>query len=472
MAEITKPVTRAIVEDFAADIRAQRVDTAKPSKTVINFRSDYIDKHERTVWQVPIELLRFRKDNGRIASDVLDYQGNIGVLDETDDKSQESLRKFLDHKDPEKTVSLRKSIMHGGQREPAIITCDGFLINGNRRKMVIDQLKSDFPEDDRYPFMKVVILPGLNEPGGPPSLVEIEKLENRYQLQSDGKSEYYGFDRALSMKRKIELGLSLEEQLRDDPRYAELTGAKLKDEVSSFEKKYLTPLDCVDRYLRQFGREGQYLTVSAGITDKEGRWQSFVDYSNTLSRYFKSEKKRLEYRIQEEEIGEIEEAAFDIIRLRYLRDMPKAHIVMRNLAKYCRTPDGKQEIKKIARKVESRLSKAECVDESNRPLGREKVDAQWATKNQREILYHLKKAIRSHEALAEKETPLTLLEAAHKKLTHKDMDLSTMLVSDFERARTLATKIQEKASELESEIYQLKKKYKKLTNQEHDSPVD
>ena len=106
--------------------------------------------------------------------------------------------------------------MHGGQREPAFITCDGFLINGNRRKMVIDQLKSDFPEDDRYPFMKVVILPGLNEPGGPPSLVEIEKLENRYQLQSDGKSEYYGFDRALSMKRKIELGLSLEEQLRDD----------------------------------------------------------------------------------------------------------------------------------------------------------------------------------------------------------------------------------------------------------------
>ena len=32
MTEITKPVTRAIIKDFAADIRAQRVDTAKPSK--------------------------------------------------------------------------------------------------------------------------------------------------------------------------------------------------------------------------------------------------------------------------------------------------------------------------------------------------------------------------------------------------------------------------------------------------------
>ena len=239
------------------------------------------------------------------------------------------------------------------------------------------------------------------------------------------------------MKRKIELGLSLEEQLRDDPRYAELTDAKLKDEVSSFEKKYLTPLDCVDRYLRQFGREGQYLTVSAGISDKEGRWQSFVDYSNTLSRYFQSEKKRLEYDIEEEDIGEIEEAAFDIIRLRSLPDLPKAHMIMRNLPKYCRTRDGKREIKKIARKVEPLLLPTECVDESKQPLTREEVDAKWATKNLQDIVYHLKKAVRSHEAQAEKETPLTLLEAAHKKLTHKDMDLSTMAVSDFEKARTL-----------------------------------
>ena len=466
MAEITKPATRVIIEDFAAEIRAKRVKTAKPSKEVINFRSDYTDKHEREVWQVPIELLRFRKDNGRIASDVLDHQGNIGILNETDDEAQHALRKFLTGKDPEKDVTLRKSIMHAGQRDPAIITCDGFLINGNRRKMVIDQLKSEFPEDERYAFMKVVILPGEGDPGGSPNLVEIEKLENRYQLQSDGKSEYYGFDRALSIKRKIELGLSIEEQLRDDPRYAGLTRADLKKEVSNCQENYLKPLECVDRYLKQFGRAKQYLTVSAGITDKEGRWQSFVDYGSTCSRDFESEKKRLEYGIKEEEIGEIEEAAFDIIRLRLLPDMPKVHVIMRNLAKYCRTPDGKREIKTIARKVEPRLSETECVDESGQPLERVAVDAKWAAKNKQQIVYRLKKAIRSHEALAEKETPLTLLDAAHKKLTHKDMDLSTMKTGDFGKARELVGLIQEKASSLESEIYQLKKNFKKLIDGE------
>ena len=225
MAEITKPVTRVIIDDFAAEIRAKRAKTAKPSKEVINFRSDYTDKYEREVWQVPIELLRFRKDNGRIASDVLDYESNTGVLDERDDEDQRTLSEFLRGKDPEKTEILRKSIMHGGQRDPAIITCDGFLINGNRRKMVIDQLKSDFPENERYAFMKMVILPGEGDPGGPPSLVEIEKLENATSYRAMASRSTTVLIVPYQSSVRSTLGLSLEEQLRDDPRYAGLTSA-------------------------------------------------------------------------------------------------------------------------------------------------------------------------------------------------------------------------------------------------------
>ena len=53
------------------------------------------------------------------------------------------------------------------------------------------------------------------------------------------------------------------------------------------------------------------------------------------------------------------------------------------------------------------------------------------------------------------------MEAAHKKLIHKDMDLSTIKVGDFDKARNLATRIQRRASELESEIYQSKKNFKR-----------
>src|SRR5208283_1829908 len=173
-------------------------------------------------------------------------------------------------------------------------------------------------------------------------------IENRYQLQSDGKSEYYGFDRAISIRRKIELGLSLGDQLRDDPRFAGVTASELKKAVKDYEKQYLEPLGCIDRYLKQFRREGQYRTISAGMSDSQGRWQAFTDYyAYTYSRYFDNAKRRIELGIEEDEIGSIEEAAFDIIRLRTIPDMGKAHAIMRDLPKYCGTKEGKREILRI-----------------------------------------------------------------------------------------------------------------------------
>jgi hypothetical protein len=459
---ITKPVTREIIDDFAKEIHDRRLHTAKPSKTVINFRTDIKDGIERDVWRVPIGILRYRKDNGRIASDILDHETNIGPLDEKDDEAQALIAKFLEEKDPEKTAALRSSIMHAGQSEPAIITCDGFLINGNRRKMVMDRLHEQSAENDSYAYMKAVILPGKGEEGGPPTLLEIEKLENRYQLQNDGKSEYYGFDRALSIKRKMELGLTLEDQLRDDPRFVGATQKQIEKAVNEYEKQYLKPLECVERYLKQFKREGQYRTISHGMSDPEGRWQAFIDYSDTYSRCFNNPKQRIELSIEEDEIGDIEEAAFDIIRLRTIPDMPKVHQIMRYLPKYCGTKEGKREVLKIAKEVEPVLPRDKCLDKDGNPLDMTGVDARWAATFRQPIIYHIKKARDSHESKKEKETPLDLMDAAYKKLTHEDMDLSAIAVDDFEKARKLAVSIRDRAHELESEIYHYEKEFRKL----------
>lgn len=102
MPAITKPVTREIIDDFAKEVREKRMQTAKPSREVINFRTDIRDGIERTIWRVPIEILRYRKDNGRIASDVMDHQRNVGILHETDDEAQAEVARFLEQKDPEK----------------------------------------------------------------------------------------------------------------------------------------------------------------------------------------------------------------------------------------------------------------------------------------------------------------------------------------------------------------------------------
>lgn len=468
MGSITKPETRQIIDDFAKEVSAKRMQTAKPSQAVINFRTDIKDGIERPIWRVPIEILRYRKDNGRISSDVMHHERNIGILPETDDRAQAEIAKFLKQKDPERTDTLSRSIRHAGQLEPAIITCDGFLINGNRRKMVMDQLRVQVPEDENLAYMKCVILPGKDDEGGPPTILEIEKLENRYQLQSSGKSEYYGFDRALSIKRKMDIGLSLEEQLRDDPQYAGATKAALDKAIRECQKNYLRPLECVDRYLKQFRREGQYRAISAGKGDPEGRWQAFIDYSQTYSKYFLNPKERIKLGIEEDEIGAIEEAAFDIIRLRTVPEMPKVHMIMRALPKYCRTKEGKKEITKIADEVEPALPQSDCFDNEGNPLSAADIDARWASKHKQPITYHLKKASKTHETQREKETPLELLQAAYKKLTHDNMDLSAITYSDFKKARELVVNINARADELEHELYQHEKALQKLTRTSHD----
>ena len=464
MPALTKPVTREIIDDFAKEITQRKSSSARPSKTVINFRNDFAIKHERELVQVPLNLLRFRKENGRIASDVLDYENTNASLDESDKDVQILLGGFLRRKDPEKTDILYKNILHSGQLEPAIITCDGFLINGNRRKMVMDRLRLDRPDDERFQYMNVVILPGQRDDGGPPTLLEIEKLENRYQLQSEGKSEYYGFDRALSIRRKIAIGLSLEEQISDDPQYARATKAEIQKAIRDINKNYLDPLKCVDRYLRQFKRENQYHTVSSRMGDREGRWQAFLDYSNTYSTKFSNARYLLENDIEEDEIGELEEAAFDIIRLREVPDMPKVHKIMRDLHKYCSNHEGKKEIVNIGRKVEPVLSIEEQFEdlEQKIPLSRQDADARWSANNKEAITFHLKRASKNYVAQREKETPIGLLEAALKKLRHNDMDLSTISARDYNKARTLTTNIQNEAQTLQKEIFDLGKKQKKF----------
>lgn len=141
MSKLMTDSPRNIVVDFAAMINEKKRSPKKPDEWVINFRNEQKEGKARKVFLVPIDILRFRKDNGRIASDVLSYERLNGPLKEDSKEGQVIIADFLQKKDPEKTNELLRSIQNDGQREPAIITCDGFLINGNRRKLVLDKLE-------------------------------------------------------------------------------------------------------------------------------------------------------------------------------------------------------------------------------------------------------------------------------------------------------------------------------------------
>jgi ParB/Sulfiredoxin domain len=443
---------REIIEDFAKDIARRKEPGNSPEKTVIEFRNDRQrgKAGERDICLIPTDLLRFRKYNGRIASDISSYEKIHGVLDESLNPTQEIIKEFLLKKDTENNLKLSKSIEHSGQIEPAIITCDGFLINGNRRKMTLDELGIS--------TMKVVILPGKLDEGGPPTNKEIEQIENRYQLQSDGKSEYTNFDRAISIQRKIQAGLSLKDQLLDDPSHSGLTDKEFSKVLKKYEDEFLGPLNCIDRYLEDLGRSEMYDNISEGKADRDGRWYSFIPYYQ-LYKQLRDEKSRIKLEVEEDEIGDIEDMAFKIIRKKNFPDNLKLMQVIRKIPRILKNGDAKKELMKIqAGTIELNRSELNADD------GFKTIDNKWGKKNGELIIGRVKVAIQRVEHKKELETTLTLLEDALKKLNHENMDPDTLDIGKLDQAFKKSKVIQERAGELESEFWERKKKLKKLLN--------
>lgn len=463
MDPIKKDVAREIIDDFAKEIAACKRPGPKPQKAVIDFRTEQKDGFEREVYYVPIGLLRYRKDNGRISSDVLHYEKEHGILDEKSEQAQKIIRGFLEQKDREKTEVLMRTLEHEGQRDPAIVTCDGFLINGNRRKMALERLQDKHKGNSQFADMRVVILPGKGDPGGPPTQLEIEEIENRYQLQSEGKAEYYAFDRALSIRRKIEYGMSLEHQLRDDPNYAGLDEKKFKEAVTKAKAEYLKPLECIDRYLANLGKEDLYSIISMGMADREGRWQAFYDYSKSVYQKLEDDKQRMKLGIEEDEIGDIEDAAFKIIRMREIPDMPKVHMIIRNFSKWISNDKSKRELIKLV-DIEPELLYEETIDENGDECTPRVIDQRWAKKHKTKVTKHVKDARNLYERRKEKETPIDLLKNALKQLNHENMEPANVEISNYAEAMKIAREIQDRANEIEHEFYGYQKQLKNLTH--------
>jgi hypothetical protein len=318
--------------------------------------------------------------------------------------------------------------------------------------------------------MKAVILPGIGEEGGAPTLLEIEEIENRYQLQSEGKAEYYAFDRALSMRHKISIGMTLEEQLRDDPIYANLEPKEFKKAVQKFQDDYLNPLGCVDRYLSNLRREGLYSTISKGLGDPEGRWQAFLDYYNCVYKKISNPKERMELGIEEDEIGKIEDVAFKTIRMRQLQGLPsinKVHHAMRQLIKWLPIESSKKELFKLT-DIELEWPEEESFDESGRPYSHRTIDQLWSQKNGPKINAQLIKAINNFEHKKDQETPINLLKTAFQKLTHESMKPDYIKLPDIPKAMHLAEEIEKRARELVREFYNYQKEYDKLKEKHKD----
>ncbi|MDF1676373.1 MAG: hypothetical protein P1U44_11715, partial [Vicingaceae bacterium] len=315
-------------------------------------------------------------------------------------------------------------------------------------------------QDSQFEMMRVVILPeDVTE-------LEIQKVENRYQLQSEGKSEYQGLNKAIKFQRNIEKGFTLKAQLRDDPNYHELSEKDFNKKVKEFEKLFLKPLESVDQYLDTFNRQGMYNTISESANDREGRWQAFIDYSNFKSSTLENPSKRNSLKIKESEIGKIENAVFKIIRKRSLSvkgtDLGKVHDLVRKLPKYLDNEEAKKLILQIA-DVPEDISDEEKYDKDGKKLSERDIDEKWGAKNREVILGNLIQAYGHLSNQQDRDKPLELLEDALKKLQHDNLKIENMGTEYYEKAMDLAKSIIAEAEIIHKAVDDARYKMKKLS---------
>jgi hypothetical protein len=157
------------------------------------------DKNLRLV-ELEIDWVRFSTQNHRTKAEQQrvihqSQQSDIFSADPLGESAQEAQLAILTGQD--KFSDLKEDLLARGQQEPALVTADGVLINGNRRTAAMRTLRSE--GHLKFKYVRCLVLPDDATPG------EILDLEAELQVARDFREEYSWINEAMMIEELYEL---------------------------------------------------------------------------------------------------------------------------------------------------------------------------------------------------------------------------------------------------------------------------
>ncbi|HZS74075.1 MAG TPA: hypothetical protein VFA69_06180 [Candidatus Nitrosotalea sp.] len=238
------------------------------------------------VYRVPIEILSFNFDNGRTASEKFSRERKEGrVLDEDNPKDQDIVADILLHSvwfDKKDTEQLIRSLKIE-QRDPAIVTFDGVVIDGNRRMACLVEIFKQ-TGDPIYKKINVCVLPKAEKK-------ELIFFENQLQLKNDYKVDYGPVNDRLRIRTmKEDLGFTTQEIIRSvEGRFDEADIDRMIEEMK-----------LIDEYLESIGRPKDYASLGDefnGVESFKGLLDSLKVPTGTTSKAQEKVDKEIRKRI-------------------------------------------------------------------------------------------------------------------------------------------------------------------------------
>ena len=407
-------------------------------KITINYKNWKADKIPSQVYRIPYEFCRFRLENGRISIDVSSEIATKSILKADNPEHQKKIASYL--KRNSKNEILKGLLQKDGQTDPAVITADGFLINGNRRRLIIEELYKEKLED-KYKTIEAVILPGSKSPERP-SLEDIAMLEYREQVQSDGKSEYSDMAKALTIRNNIKNNLPLIKMMKDNPQYSNLSERAFESDRKKLEKDTVGVLKIVDDYLKAHKMTGNYRMV-------ETKWDSFRELNQRVLSKLDDVSYLSKYNIEEDEVGEVQQACFNIMKLKNPKIINKDRHTgfIRQINNWLL--NAKDEFLELSQ-IE------EISEEITDPEERER---NWEIERSEEAENLVKKINALSLKKKDQEGPIKKLESILSMLDHEyleDEKIESMPIDELDTAIRLTNSIQTENKKLQQTFYDLK----------------
>ena len=251
---------------------------------------DYIQKHDcilkrsrdviiqgkrvdLDVYRLPLDLLFYNIRNGRFASEYDDLKVKEGrELRPEDPADAKKIQKLLISLDEKQSLILERNIEKIGQTDPGVMTAGGYIINGNRRMAVLQNLVNDGMSN--FNFLEAGRLPAHV------SHVDIWKIEAGIQLSRPAQVKYGPINELLKFQEGIRAGLKPLEIAK-----TLFGGFKEKDILEKLQQlklitQYLKFIGCPKQYIRAKDLDTHFIDLQKRIEHAEKLGLSSMDITN------------------------------------------------------------------------------------------------------------------------------------------------------------------------------------------------
>jgi hypothetical protein len=270
------------------------------------------------IYRFKLEDLAFNKANGRIKSEVLEKEAELGrILDQFDKADNQIIKEILLSIRMDENEKIKEDLRKSSQMAPGIITVDGVVINGNRRKALLDELCHE-THDEKFNYLEAHVLPSdISKP-------ELWLIEAGIQMSAPQQLDYSPINHLLKLSEGLNSGLTI-------PQMASRIYGVTEEKIESDLKR----LDLINEYLTDFlGKVGKYYLVK-NLNEHFINLLNILDWANRPRGPV-----RRDWIYTRDDINELKLVGFYYIRMR----MP--HLRIRDLRDIFATADAWKEARK------------------------------------------------------------------------------------------------------------------------------